>query len=48
MTLGNRWVTSTSGKSTGMLTLTEDKFVYIPILHTLQQILQNQSILNEV
>ena len=46
--LGTRWVTSKKSNSAGSLVMKEDKFVYVSILQTLQQILHNQSIRKEV
>ena len=48
MKLESRWVTSKMNKTAGSLVLKQDKFLYIPIIQTLQQIIKNDSIRNEV
>ena len=45
---GSHWITSTSSQTAGQLVLKDDKFIYIPILETLQQLLCNKSVLTEV
>ena len=46
--LGERWVTKTSGRRCGELVHKEDKFVYVPILETLEMLLKNESLSTEV
>lgn len=46
--LDRHWVTSKKHGAAGILVLKQDKFVYIPILKTLELIMQNDSIRNEV
>ena len=46
--LGSRWVTDKKVKNSGNLIQKDDKFVYVPILQTLQQLINNDSIRKEV
>ncbi len=46
--LGSQWVSSKSGSNAGKLILKDEKFFYVPILQTLQQLLGNPSIRTEV
>ena len=46
--LGERWVTKKSGRQAGQLVRKEDELVYIPILETIQVLLNNVSVSTEV
>ena len=46
--LGSCWVTDKNVKNSGNLIQKDDKFVYVPILQTLQQLINNDSIRKEV
>ena len=46
--LGSRWVTDKKVKNSGNLIQKDNKFVYVPILQTLQQLINNDSIRKEV
>ena len=48
ITLGSHWVTSTSSKTSGQLKMKDNKFVYVPMIETLQQLMNNESVLSEV
>ena len=46
--LCSRWVTDKKVKNSGNLIQKDDKFVYVPILQTLQQLINNDSIRKEL
>ena len=45
--IGSHWITDVA-KTPGKLVLREHKYVYIPILNTIQQLLKDDSVLTEV
>jgi len=42
--LGERWITKKSGQQAGELVHKKDKYVYVPILETLEMLLKNESL----
>lgn len=46
--LGEKWVTKMSGQQAGQLVRKEDKFVYVPIIETLEMLLKIEPLSTEI